>query len=109
MIPVFEVSDAEIAFPVAKNLPPMEQIPKEFHGDRTKWHKLFDKWFYSGANDVTFYPKEGVDPKKAIRAIRSIIGSYGPKHEHKKAGVSYLLSEWFHNWEVVIETEGKTV
>jgi hypothetical protein len=40
-------------------------------------------------------PREGVDKHKALAAIKAIIGSFAPKHEHKTSGCGYLLSEWF--------------
>jgi hypothetical protein len=30
----------------------------------------------------------------AFRALQACLGSFAPKHEHKIAGVAYLLSEW---------------
>jgi len=104
MYPIFEVSDAEIAFPTAKNIPPLEKIPKEFKDSNadTEWHHTFRVWFYTGGNLKTCIPKDGVDKTKAIRAIKSIMGSYSPKHEHKTAAVAWLLSEWFDKFEIDI-------
>jgi hypothetical protein len=44
---------------------------------------------------VKFYPREGVDPEKAFRAIKATLGSFAPKHQHKEAAVAYMLSCWF--------------
>jgi hypothetical protein len=38
-----------------------------------------------------------VDTTKALRAVAACIGDWGPSHEHKEAGVAYLLSEWFED------------
>jgi len=40
-------------------------------------------------------PKDGVDVKKAMRALKAALGSFEPKHEHKMAAVGYMLSQWF--------------
>lgn len=99
MYPIFEVNDADIAFPTAKNIPPLEKIPGEFYNGKTKWNKLFQQWFYRGLQKHQIKFKEGVDKTKAIRAIQSIIGSWGPKHEHKEAACAYLFSEWMEDWD----------
>lgn len=39
--------------------------------------------------------KPGVDAHKALRAIKAVLGSYEPKHEHKEAACAFMLSEWF--------------
>jgi len=36
--------------------------------------------------------KEGFTPEMLNRAVRSHLQSYGPKHEHKIAGVGYMMS-----------------
>lgn len=92
---IFEVTDADIAFPTAEHIPKENEIPKEFWDGKTKWNAFFSKWFYKGAHASELVPKEGVNKNKAIRAIMSIMGSWGPKHEHKEAAVAFLLSEWF--------------
>jgi hypothetical protein len=58
--------------------------------------KSFSRWFFSGLPKGTvFVPHEGIDPAKAMRHLRAILGSFEPKHEHKEAGVAYLMSQWF--------------
>lgn len=44
---------------------------------------------------LTFKPKPGVDQDKAIKAIKALLASWEPRHEHQIAGVVYLFSEWF--------------
>ena len=104
-----DISQVAIAFGDIKHLPPMKEIPEEFHRGRTKWNDLFGRWFYSGLPGTTeFYPKEGVDPQKAIRAVQAIMCSFEPKHEHKEAGVAFLLSEWFEDVKVPAEAPKAT-
>lgn len=100
-----EVSDALMAFPgqVGHLLPPASTIPQEFTEWRgTEWNRIANQWFGSGlADGVEFYPKEGIDAERGYRHLRTILGSYEPKHEYKIAGVSYLMSLWFDevkNW-----------
>lgn len=102
MIPVPDVNGLSVAFGNVAHLPPMKDIPEEFKGHRgNKWTELFSQWFYSGLPKGTeFVPKPGVDKSKALAAIRAVMVSFEPKHEHKEAGVAYLLSEWFDDIKV---------
>lgn len=104
-----EVTDAQMAFgggeliPYADwagsdFMPAREDIPEDFlnMNDRTKWNRLTSKWFYDGLpEDTEFVPNKGIDAELAYRHIRTIIGSWTPKHEHKTAAVAYLMSLWF--------------
>jgi hypothetical protein len=93
-----EVTDAEIAFEgdMASLLPEYKTIPEEFRREGHTFCGIVDKWFFSGLPKGTeFVPVDGVDAIKAKRHIRAIMVSFRPKHEHKTAGVAYLLSKWF--------------
>lgn len=82
-------------------LPKYDQIPEEFKSNFNKWVQLFDKWFFNGLPKGTqFIQKPGIDQVKALRHIRTIMASYAPKHEHKTAGVAYLLSCWFEDVKI---------
>jgi hypothetical protein len=100
-----DLRDVDLAFPAGALdwMPPMDEIPDEFKDYNNEWVRIGRGWFMRGLpDDVEFYPKEGVDPKKAVRACKATLGSYAPKHEHKEAAVAYMLSEWFEkieNWE----------
>jgi hypothetical protein len=97
-----EVDDATVAFPaqvIGELLPPMADIPEEFPS-RAEFEGVACRWFFLGLKKPVFYPKEGVDPKKAFRVLQACIGSYEPKHEHKITGVAYLMSEWFEKIEI---------
>lgn len=97
MFPVKEVSDVELAFPanVLHLMPKYEDIPEEFKSTDTKWNRFFRHAFYFGVSKLEFKVKAGVDPGKAYRHVRAVMGSYEPKHEHKEAAVAFLLSQWF--------------
>lgn len=93
------VDDATMAFPVqviGKLLPFYDDIPAEFKGHGNAWTDLAGKWFFEGlsAQDLQ-KPKTGVGRTSAIRHLSACIRSYQPSHEHKTAGIAYLMSLWF--------------
>jgi hypothetical protein len=104
-IEIPELTDIDVAFPASALdwMPPMEEIPDEFKDRSNEWCKIASSWFFFGLpKNVKFYPREGVDPAKAVRAIQATLGSYAPRHQHKEAAVAYMLSCWFtkvKNWK----------
>jgi hypothetical protein len=94
------VTDLDIAFGAAgrldKLLPAIEEIPEEFQRHNgTPWNAIQARWFFHGLPvGVQFKAKEGIDPEKVFRHLRAIQGSYACKHEHKEAGIAYLMSLW---------------
>lgn len=101
MIPVPDVSrlDAVFGGGAMQILPPWTEIPEEFRqgwdSDRNQWCRLARDWFFFGLKNDSWTPREGVDPKKALLAVACCLSSFEPSHEHKIAGVGYLLSQWF--------------
>lgn len=99
MFPVKDVSTLDMAFPcnVRELMPKWEDIPKEFRdsNSRSQWNRFMSDWFYSGLESYDLKPRDGVDVAKALRHLRTILGSFEPKHEHKEAAVAYLASQWF--------------
>lgn len=97
-----KIDDATLAFPasVRSLMPAMDGIPDEFCdlNGRTKWNVLTSKWFFTGLRGK-FVPKPGINLNDAMRHLSAIMGSYEPKHEHKEAAVSYLMSLWFDRFE----------
>lgn len=75
-------------------MPKMHDIPESL--DR-KWTRFMSDWFYRGLNNLSVTPKDGIDPVKAMRHLKAIMGSWEPKHEHKEAAVAYLASLWFED------------
>lgn len=82
-------------------MPKMKDIPNDFP-NRVKWVKVMSDWFFAGIKNAKWTPKEGVETKKALAAITTVMHSFAPKHEHKTAAVAFMLSEWFH--DVTYET-----
>lgn len=101
MLPIPEVTDVDVVFATRPHgLPDWDDIPDEFRegsGDARFWHHVVDTLFFNGGklSDFGLKPKAGVDSNKAHRALRCCLTSWEPKHEHKTAGVAYMLSEWF--------------
>ena len=114
MIPVPEITALDLAFGNIKHLPDWKKIPeiyKERNG-RTLWNTLICKWFFGGLTQKDLdelIPKPGVDKGKALDAIKAILGSWAPKHEHKEAGTAYLLSEWFEEPKVKDDTTAANI
>jgi hypothetical protein len=94
-----EVSDLDVAFchKAEQLLPPMKALPKCYHGwpNKRPSIKFVERWFYSGVEDPKFHPRKGVDTKKALRHIKACLGSFELKHEHKTAGVAFLVDQFF--------------
>lgn len=76
-------------------LPPMSEIPEEFHKGN-KWTRLAAQWFFGGLH--TMPPvKEGFDAADVQANLQTALRSFEPKHEHKEAGVGYLMSLWLED------------
>lgn len=98
MIPVPEISDVELAFPAnaLEWMPPMDEIPEEYRSGKAKECEIVRAWFFSGLSPkAEFFPREGVDPEKAVRALGATLGSYAPSHEHKEAAAAFMMASWF--------------
>lgn len=91
------IEDVEIAFGTSKLLPPYEAVPDEFKRGND-YTKLLDSMFYDQPlpdGEIVF--REGFDdadaPALLNRVVRAHLRSFEPKHEHKIAGLGYLLSQ----------------
>lgn len=95
-----DVDKVDMVFGVgtARLMPDYADIPAEFKRAHGKWCDFASTWFFKGLKGASFEPREGIDPAKALRHLRTIIGSFEPKHEHKEAAVAYLASLWFTDW-----------
>jgi hypothetical protein len=90
-----EVSQVDMAFGgnAMKLMPSYEEL-RGIKVD-SKWSRLFSEWFYNGLESLEVEPKDGIDKNKALRQIKTVMGSFDPKHEHKEAGVAFLMSQFF--------------
>ena len=108
-----EVTNIEMAFPVdvlGVLMPHYKDLPEEFNGTsqwrRNDWCKQADVWFFKGVDTkksvMKFKKNLTVDEQKMVlRQIQACLGSFQPKHEHKMAGVGYLMSLFFDKLKVV--------
>jgi len=97
-----EINDAEMVFAAGalKFMPSLDECEAGLRLlDRKTarmWRDFQATWFFEGLSpDVEFTVVEGVDGATAIRHLKTINGSFAPKHEHKEAAVAYLASRWF--------------
>jgi len=78
-----------------KLLPAEADIPRAFFEDENAFRQIARAWFCTGITGAAFVPKEGIDKQRAIAHLSAVLRSFDPSHEHKMAGVAYLMSEWF--------------
>lgn len=105
MMPIPDLNRADVVFGNINHMPKYDTVPDEFKMRRgNPYCDAVSGWFFSGASrdgdalvvsGEKFTPKPGVDANKALAAIKAVLGSFEPKHEHKEAGCAYMLSEWF--------------
>lgn len=96
------IEDVALAFggKMADLLPPYASIPDDFkhfggRGYAKPWCGFVSDWFYKGTKLSRLTPRADVDAQVAVRHAKAIMASWEPKHEHKEAGVAWLLSRWF--------------
>ena len=97
MLSIPEVSGVDMIFggsKVFEFMPKMAEIPDDYP-NKAKWDKVTGDWFFLGMKNAKWTPKPGVDTRRALAAVMAVLGSFAPKHEHKEAAVSFMLSEWF--------------
>jgi hypothetical protein len=102
MYPITKVTGADIVFPARVDhlMPPYEElIGKRKDPEHRRLEEVAQRAFFKGMDAGPWKPKEGVNKDDALRQIQCILGSFEPKHEHKIAGVAFLLGEWFEGVE----------
>ena len=84
------ITDLELAFGL---LPPPEAIPEAFWRGNA-YTQLAEALFYGlPLAPLLIEFKPGFDADQMQRIVRSHLASFEPKHEHKIAGVGYLISQ----------------
>lgn len=87
------ITDVELAFSTERLLPVWNDIPEEFKRGNL-YTKLASAIFYgSELPECEIEMKEGFDPSALNRAVRAHLKSFGPKHEHKIAGVGFMVAQ----------------
>ena len=76
--------------------PTMAQVPVAFHDHSGPYQSVVTKLFFQGGSlpDYGLTIKKVIDRAQAMTAIRALLCSFEPKHEHKTAVVAWALSEW---------------
>lgn len=89
---IASVTDAELAFSTDKLLPEWEQIPDEFKRGNVYTKLVEALMFNRPLPNTQMVLNEGVTSENLNRCVRAHLQSFGPKHEHKIAGVGYMIS-----------------
>lgn len=91
------VTPLDLAFggDIKKLMPEYRNLPEDFRRERDPFSRIVSKWFFSGLNTETLKAKAGIDKTAAFQHLRAIMCSFEPSHEHKIAGVAWLMSQWF--------------
>ena len=105
MMPIPELTRVDVAFGNISHMPKYETLPDAFRDwNRNPFCEAVSSWFCRGAKahkdgieirGVAYVAKPGVSASKALAAIKAVLGSFEPKHEHKIAACGFMLSEWF--------------
>jgi len=87
------ITDVEMAFGTTRLLPPPEAIPEAFWRGNA-YTQLAEALFYGSALPPLLIEfKPGFDAQRLRRIVRSHLASCEPKHQHKIAGVGYLIAQ----------------
>lgn len=91
-----KLSDADVVFPANPPLPTEAEIPEEFWSYNHPLNKLAQALFSGAKHGKKILIKRELDAQKddVRRAISACLGTFSCKHEHKLAGVAFLLNEW---------------
>lgn len=86
------ITDVEMAFSTEKLLPAWDDIPEDFKRGN-KYTAICDAMFFGGPlPNFDIEMKPGFSDKALNRAVRAHLQSFSPKHEHKIAGVGYMMA-----------------
>lgn len=90
---VNSISDAELAFSTERFLPKWDDIPDEFRNGNL-YTKFVEKLFYgSSLPEYEIELKMDITPERLNKCIMAHLKSFSPKHEHKIAGVGFMLHQ----------------
>ena len=86
------INDVEVAFSTERFLPAWEQIPKGFKTGNA-YTRLAEAIFFGTAlPDCEMTLNDGFEAEHLNRAVRAHLRSFSPKHEHKIAGVGWMIA-----------------
>lgn len=79
-----------------KDYPPYGAIPEEFKDGNAPANKVVSFLFFKGGSLEQFglRLKVGIDRDAFYGALRAMLCSFTPKHEHKEAACAWLINEF---------------
>lgn len=87
------ITDVEVAFSTTSLLPKWEEIPDRYKKGGTIESKIVESMIYgSEMPEMYVHFKDGFTIKLVQRCVDSHLASFRVKHEHKCAGVAYMIS-----------------
>lgn len=91
---IASITDIEYALGTTKFLPSVDDIPREF---KSQYGNVFTKIaesLFSGSKppDVDLTMHDGFDQELVSRCVLAHLRSWAPKHQHKIAGVGFMIS-----------------
>lgn len=89
---IHSITDPEFVFSTTRFLPEWDDIPDDFKSGNLYTQLATALCFNRPMPACTIELKAGVEKEKLNRCIRAHVQSYGPKHEHKIAGVGYMIA-----------------
>jgi hypothetical protein len=92
------ITKPEAVWGTTRLLPPEEEIPKEFWGTNI-YTRIADAMFVghpAPAGEIQFHPGFREDGPATFQCVMAHMKSFDPKHEHKIAGVAYMISKIMH-------------
>lgn len=93
-----DLTQVDVIFGNIKHLPPYDVIPDRFRNRSDPYVKFVAEWFFQGRTQEDMRrlkTRASVERGKALAAIKCVLGSFEPRHEHKEAGCAFMLHEWF--------------
>jgi hypothetical protein len=89
---ISSITDLEWAFSTERLLPSWDDIPEDFK-EGNLYTKLAEAIFHGGPMpECRIDLNDGIEPEKLNRCIRAHLGCRFPRHEHKIAGVGYMIA-----------------
>ncbi len=88
---VNSITKAEFAFSTERLLPNWNDIPDDFKAGNS-YTQFVEKLFYgSPLPNCNIELKMNIEPESMKQCILAHLSSFAPKHEHKIAGVGFML------------------
>jgi hypothetical protein len=79
-----------------KDYPPFDTIPEQFRRGNSPANNVVGTLFFKGGSLDQFglRVKAGVDRSAFYGALKAMLCSFAPKHEHKEAACAWLVHEF---------------